>query len=211
MSRASVSQDKSAVNGAAARVEQVTVLLEELHTLRNRLSDALVGNSDPISLSARKVLQELEKHGPHSVPSIARLRGSTRQNIQILVNRLEAAGHVELIENPGHKRSALVGLTDKGAEMLQCCEAAEEEFLERVASEISSTDVDAILRSLLQMKDVLNRTLKHLPAKRRSREQQPGARARRSKRQASRKQEDSELFTGNSEMEKEEGFPINLL
>ena len=211
MSRASASQEKSAINRAASKVEQVRKLLEELHTLRNRLNDGLERNSELISVSARKVLQLLEEHGPHSVPSIARLRGSTRQNIQILVNRLEAGGHVQLTENPGHKRSALVRLTEKGAGALQAWGAAEQKFLESVAREISSVDVEAIVGSLLQMRDVLGRTIKHLPPQHRLQEQQPGATGRRSKREPSMKQDNSEILSGDSEVETDEEFPINLL
>jgi hypothetical protein len=90
------------------------------------------------------------------VPQIARTRFSSRQNIQILINRLQQEGLVEFFTNPDHKRSALVRLTPRGHAVI--AEAGKEaaELSTRILpsfsqSELSSaTDVLSRLRSLLQ-------------------------------------------------------------
>ncbi len=60
------------------------------------------------------VLHTLVREGPMTVPQIARLRPVARQHIQVLANELEEAGLVTFKENPAHKRSKLVALTNKG-------------------------------------------------------------------------------------------------
>jgi len=51
---------------------------------------------------------------PRSVPQIADEMGMTRQGAQKQVNLLEAAGLVETMDNPRHKRSPLYRLTPVG-------------------------------------------------------------------------------------------------
>jgi DNA-binding MarR family transcriptional regulator len=59
-------------------------------------------------------LRSLAVNGPSSVPQIARVRPTSRQRMQRLANELAAAGLVEFIDNPRHRRSKLVRLTAKG-------------------------------------------------------------------------------------------------
>jgi DNA-binding MarR family transcriptional regulator len=59
-----------------------------------------------------------------TVPQIGRRLGVTRQNIQRLANQLAAEGMVTFAENPDHKISPLVQLTDKGRAALDEINAA---------------------------------------------------------------------------------------
>jgi DNA-binding MarR family transcriptional regulator len=52
--------------------------------------------------------------GPLTVPQIAKMRPTSRQRMQRLANELAAEGLVEFIDNPKHRRSKLVRLTQKG-------------------------------------------------------------------------------------------------
>ena len=133
--------------------ERLEALLVEVNGLANRLkSDA--GTTLPNA--SRAALQLLRRHGPQTVPQIARARFSSRQNIQILINRLQQEGLVEFVTNPDHKRSALVRLTSRGQAII--AEAGKEaaELSTRLLpsfsqSELSSaTDVLSRLRSLLR-------------------------------------------------------------
>jgi len=92
--------------------ERLEALLVEVNGLANRLKA-----TDPrvaIPGASRAALQVLHRYGPQTVPQIARARFSSRQNIQILINRLKEEGLVEFVTNPEHKRSALVRLTALG-------------------------------------------------------------------------------------------------
>jgi DNA-binding MarR family transcriptional regulator len=132
--------------------ERLEALLVEVNGLANRLK------SDPratLPNASRTALQLLQRHGPQTVPQIARARFSSRQNIQILINRLQQEGLVEFFTNPDHKRSALVRLTTRGQAIIT--EAGKEavELSTKILpsfsqSELSSaTDVLSRLRSLL--------------------------------------------------------------
>jgi DNA-binding MarR family transcriptional regulator len=145
--------DSALQPGTPVLPEQLEALLVEVNGLANRLK------SDPqatLPSASRAALQLLQRHGPQTVPQIARARFSSRQNIQILINRLQQEGLVEFFTNPDHKRSALVRLTPRGQAVI--AEAGKEaaELTTKILpsfsqSELSSaTDVLSRLRSLLR-------------------------------------------------------------
>ena len=59
-------------------------------------------------------MRSLALLGPLTVPQIAQMRPTSRQRMQRLADELAAAGLVEFIDNPKHRRSKLVQLTRKG-------------------------------------------------------------------------------------------------
>ena len=59
-------------------------------------------------------MRSLALLGPLTVPQIAQMRPTSRQRMQRLADELAAAGLVEFIDNPYHRRSKLVRLTPKG-------------------------------------------------------------------------------------------------
>ena len=80
---------------------------------------AEMGHASPgLSLPARSVLKLLGTHSGLTVPQLSRQRGTSRQNIQVLVDRLEGAGLVEYVANPDHQRSERVRLTEAGKRSL---------------------------------------------------------------------------------------------
>ena len=90
-------------------------LLRETVALFHRLKTAatqLHGGGE-LAAAKRGILKSLES-GPQTVPQMARARPVSRQHIQSLVDPLAAAGYVELVDNPHHRRSRLVRLTAKG-------------------------------------------------------------------------------------------------
>jgi DNA-binding MarR family transcriptional regulator len=97
----------------------------------------------------------LAEHGPQTVPQIARLRGTSRQNIQILVNRLETDGCVELSSNPAHKRSGLVQLTGPGRDLFGRAAEQEDRFLAGLAGRVSAGEVASATSLLHQFRLML--------------------------------------------------------
>ena len=59
-------------------------------------------------------MRSLAMLGPLTVPQIAQMRPTSRQRMQRLADELAAAGLVEFVDNPKHRRSQLVQLTRKG-------------------------------------------------------------------------------------------------
>ena len=81
--------------------------------------------------SLRGVLRNLLQNGPMTVPAIAGLRPVSRQFVQKVVNELEAEGFVSFIDNPAHKRSKLVRITNRGEARLNSMYVVEAEALRR--------------------------------------------------------------------------------
>ena len=50
----------------------------------------------------------------HTVPAMAERLGLTRQSVQRVVNELESKGLVSFVDNPRHRRSPLVAMTEEG-------------------------------------------------------------------------------------------------
>ena len=106
---------------------QKAVLQRELHTLfaevtalarQWRKAAAKFPSMEGCPQGALGVLRVLDQQGPQTVPGIARAGGFSRQNIQALVNRLLDRGLVTLGQNPAHKRSSLIHLTDNARALL---------------------------------------------------------------------------------------------
>ena len=140
------------------------LLLAEVTALANQLrrSGTLVpgqGDSLPAGWS---ILQAVGSLGPQTVPDIARGRGMSRQNIQILVNRLEIQGYVTAAPNPAHKRSGLVELTERGRQALATVMEQETASLEALLPYVSRSRLVPAARLLHQLRELLAR--KQLPA-----------------------------------------------
>ncbi len=65
-----------------------------------------------LQASQRAVLEFLSQQQAQIVPQIAREISVSRQHIQTVVNDLLALGLIEAVENPTHKRSSLIQLTN---------------------------------------------------------------------------------------------------
>ena len=61
----------------------------------------------------RPVLELILIGGPATVPDIARARGVSRQHVQQQVDALLERSLAASQDNPAHKRSSMIALTDK--------------------------------------------------------------------------------------------------
>ncbi len=104
-----------------------------------------------LSGGKRGVLIDLYANGMQTVPQMARSRPVSRQHIQTIVNPLAEEGLVELIENPAHKRSKLVGLTQRGVELVEEMKRRERELLSEFEIDVSGQSIlnaASLLRSI---------------------------------------------------------------
>jgi DNA-binding MarR family transcriptional regulator len=88
---------------------------------------------------------------PLTVPRAARRLGLTRQSVQRTVDALVAAGEIELLPNPDHKRSPLLQLTSRGRRSLDALSRAAERQHQIVAPCLPKKDwieLDRILAAL---------------------------------------------------------------
>ncbi|KEI44845.1 MarR family winged helix-turn-helix transcriptional regulator [Saccharopolyspora rectivirgula] len=105
-----------------------------------------------IPVAVRALLEYLDRTGrAATVPQIARSLGLSRQFVQRTVNQARQQEFVELLPNPAHRRSPLIGLTATGHATFTAVEQREQQLLGRIASDITDTDVEATLRVLRTM------------------------------------------------------------
>ncbi len=91
----------------------------------------------------------IDAAGSLTVPQIARRLGVSRQNEQRVVNDLVGAGLAEHVENPDHKTSVLVQLTDEGERVLASINRAADASHRGILEQFSETQVRQ-LRKLLR-------------------------------------------------------------
>ncbi len=106
-----------------------------------------------MSVGVRAVLEQLHREGDLTVPTIAAAQELSRQFVQRMVNDARAAGLVELVDNPRHRRSSLVRLTDDGRAAIAAVVDREHRLLQDVAGGLTAGDVAATLRVLRAMLD----------------------------------------------------------
>lgn len=87
------------------------------------------------------LLRMLRTEGPQTVPDVARARSVSRQYIQKLANELMASGWVALGDNPLHKKSKLLVLTEQGEVKLEEMTKKFRELSSRIASAFALQDL----------------------------------------------------------------------
>jgi DNA-binding MarR family transcriptional regulator len=83
-----------------------------------------------------------------TVPQIARRMGLTRQSVHATVQRLVREGLLELGSNRDHRRSALVGLTERGLASYRAVDARQVAWVNRLARGIKRSDAETAVRVL---------------------------------------------------------------
>ncbi|WP_214403919.1 MarR family winged helix-turn-helix transcriptional regulator [Pseudonocardia lacus] len=134
----------------ADRLAEVYLIVGPLYrrVLRAVERDAPVSG---ISVGVRAVLDLLARNGPMTVPQMGRAQSLSRQFVQRMVNEAVAAGHVELTDNPAHRRSRLARLTDAGRATIDAVTAREHDLLRQVGGDLTDDEVRACVRVLGQM------------------------------------------------------------
>jgi DNA-binding MarR family transcriptional regulator len=111
----------------------------------------------PSSAGLRGVLESIAENGPQTVPQIARSRPVSRQHIQMLVNDLIQRGLVHLVDNPAHKRSRLVDLTEEGRLAHRRMRQIEERLLSRLPITASERELQTTASVLRQLREAIGK------------------------------------------------------
>ncbi|MCB1323084.1 MAG: MarR family transcriptional regulator, partial [Leptospiraceae bacterium] len=86
--------------------------------------------------------------GPRTIPELAAGRSVTRQQIQKNVEDLRKLKLVTVIENPAHKRSFYVSLSDRGKKLIAGMIAQESSVFRALATEYGLEDLKTTHRVL---------------------------------------------------------------
>jgi DNA-binding MarR family transcriptional regulator len=129
----------------------IAALFAEVTALAARLTQRA-----DLPRAEHSVLEIASRSGPVTVPQIARQRCTSRQNIQVLVDRLEADGRIRLERNPAHKRSALVCLTEKGRAWLSNRGDVERSLFEQIGLQTSEVEIRQAIAVLSKVRGLLS-------------------------------------------------------
>ena len=98
-----------------------------------------------------------------TVPQIARRMGLTRQSVQASVNRLLGEDLVEADENPDHRRSPLIRLTELGRAKYAGLDRRQVRWINRLAAGLTASELATTARVL---EELSNRLETHAPTRR---------------------------------------------
>ena len=139
------------------QIEALYPLTLQVRRLFHRLGHDVTALHTETGITAgmRAVLESVIAKGPQTVPDMARVRPVSRQHIQGLVNALLAAGLIETIDNPAHRRSRLVRATDAGQAAYDRLRAREAEAFRRLPLGIAAAELNLAARVLATVLEAL--------------------------------------------------------
>ena len=113
-------------------------LFREVFKLHAALSEIMdrVHEQAGLSTSQLKIMRVLSRIGPATVPDVAAVLVVSRQFVQTVCNDLLADGFLEFTDNPRHKRSKLVLLTEPGHRAFRQARKNENQIIEQSLPEI---------------------------------------------------------------------------
>src|SRR5215468_3004004 len=92
---------------------------------------------------------------PLTVPQIARRMGLTRQAVQATVNQLHRDTMIETSDNPDHRRSPLIDLTERGRQKYAALDRQQIAWINELSAGLKLSDLAAAGRLLQDLSDRL--------------------------------------------------------
>ncbi|MEV6875201.1 MarR family winged helix-turn-helix transcriptional regulator [Amycolatopsis sp. NPDC051128] len=138
------------------RAEMFTRVIDAVFACNGGLLAAGDALTEPVGLTAAQwqVLGFLED-GPATAAAVARRRGLRRQSVQETVNRLLHNGMLDRTANPADARAPLLSLTRRARAAMRELGAAQVEWAEGVAAEVSQEDLETTLRTLRRLREAV--------------------------------------------------------
>ncbi|RQR50855.1 MarR family transcriptional regulator [Burkholderia sp. Bp9126] len=135
--------------------EALTGFMLDLFRLNSRLlasGDRLVAGLGLTSARWQILGAVIAAQRPQPVAWLARDLGANRQNVQRIVNDLEAEGLVRFEVNPHHRRAQLVVLTDDGQRAFDAAMNLQAAWVNRLADGVSVADLEATARVIAALR-----------------------------------------------------------
>jgi DNA-binding MarR family transcriptional regulator len=135
---------------------KVTWLIRRLFRAMAERADAYLRNSG-LTAADRAVMEFLYPDSQLTVPQIARRYQVSRQHVQVTANRLLEEGLLRTHENPQHKRSPLLRLSELGRDAFAEIRHNEDALLDALYADIEIADIATTRRTLEALLRNLNR------------------------------------------------------
>ncbi|SPH18642.1 hypothetical protein DEA8626_02182 [Defluviimonas aquaemixtae] len=120
------------------------------------LSDEMIVDLG-VTAAMRAVLEHLDRHGPATVPQIAKAKSVTRQHIQVLADLLVEKGFAKYEDNPAHQRSRLVVPTPSGDALFAEVSKREARVIARLGQSLTEEELEAAATVLQHLRDGLRK------------------------------------------------------
>ncbi|WP_417837790.1 MarR family winged helix-turn-helix transcriptional regulator [Tritonibacter scottomollicae] len=99
-----------------------------------------------LTVRTRAVLEVLLADKEATVPDIAKSLEIKRQYVQLMVNETLAEGLTVKRENPRHKRSTLIALTQKGRALIEDVVQREMKLVRSIGEGLNAADIETALK-----------------------------------------------------------------
>lgn len=127
--------------------------MEVIHTyFRLRTAGEKIGAAPPAGAGSFGLMRSLIKNGPQTVPQLARAHEVSRQHMQILANGLAEQALVEFADNPAHKRSKLLRVTELGERRAAQMTERIEDAYEGISSGMDTAEIRAAIKVLTELR-----------------------------------------------------------
>jgi len=140
---------------ASPKIARASVLAGELRVLLGQLKRKLreqAGLGD-LSWSQVSVLSHLEREGPATVSTLARIEGVRPQSMGAIISTLETAGLVSGAPDPNDKRQTILSLTETCRDWIKAARAASEDWLlKSIEDKFNAGEQDQLARAVTLLK-----------------------------------------------------------
>ena len=136
--------------------KRLNAVIRDIHQCSNHLrmrTNEIHQDLNGINASMRSVMEILSYARPITVPEIGRVKGVSRQHIQLVVNTLLEMNLIKRQDNPDDKRTYLVSLTSVGKDTYDAIQLREMNELQTLCDEFDSEE----LRVATKMMQKLNK------------------------------------------------------
>ncbi|WP_188991129.1 MarR family winged helix-turn-helix transcriptional regulator [Saccharopolyspora thermophila] len=106
-----------------------------------------------VTLSDLDCLHTLNKHGPATAADLAKRVGLTSGSVSRMIDRLDAAGCIERVRDPGDRRRVLIEPTAKGLERVRAYYAKLAAHTRDDLADFTDAELTAVLRFIQRVHD----------------------------------------------------------
>ncbi|MCB2079865.1 MAG: MarR family transcriptional regulator [Novosphingobium sp.] len=138
-------------------------LIDEVSRLQGRVKSVFAVARQGVGLGESEITvlnAVVEAERPPTVPQIGRSLGHPRQLIQRAANSLKAAGLIEMLENPDHKRAPLLAATTAGVALKRQADALADEAAEALVPAADILDAREATKALRALRRQLEAQLR---------------------------------------------------
>lgn len=135
-------------------------LILDLFRLNSRMlasGDRLVAELGLTSARWQILGAILAAERPQPVAWLARDLGANRQNVQRIVNDLQAEGLIAFETNPHHRRAQLVVLTEKGKQAFDAAMRLQAPWINDLADGLLIKDIKTVHQVIMALREKLER------------------------------------------------------